>query len=79
MMDLNDVIPPGSGITLTKAHGINNHGQIVAEAWDSRQVWKARSYLLTPIPDAAPLLIVATSSFFSIAGALFYRTGCTRV
>ena len=44
MMDLNDLIDPSLGITLTEATGINDHGQIVANGG-------LDAYLLTPIPE----------------------------
>jgi hypothetical protein len=46
-MDLNDLIDPALGVTLTVASGINDNGQIVAGR-----------YLLTPVPEpeALPLL-----------------------
>jgi hypothetical protein len=45
MLDLNDLLPPGSGWELTTALGINGAGQIVGGGLlDGRE----HAYLLTP-------------------------------
>lgn len=44
MVDLNGLIDPTLGITLTDATGINDHGHIVANGG-------SHAYLLTPVPE----------------------------
>jgi hypothetical protein len=51
--DLNDLIPPGSGWTISMARDINNHGQIIA--WAAKSDRKERGVLLDPAPDYSPL------------------------
>ena len=53
MRDLNDLIPPGSGVTVTSGISINEAGQIAAagETDDGDLV----GILLTPIPDVTPM------------------------
>lgn len=46
-VDLNTLIPPNSGLVLTTAYGINNAGQIVGTAKDSKN--KDHAFLLTPV------------------------------
>jgi probable HAF family extracellular repeat protein len=45
MLDLNSLLPPGSGWTLVDATGINNAGQITGTGLSQGQV---RAFLLTP-------------------------------
>jgi probable HAF family extracellular repeat protein len=45
--DLNSLIPPDSGITLQRANGINDQGQIVVEGFDNAS-HQPHSYVLTP-------------------------------
>jgi probable HAF family extracellular repeat protein len=52
MTDLNDLVPPGSGLTIYQAHGINHGGQIAGVALDGRSFFHA--ILLTPDDGAAP-------------------------
>jgi len=53
MRDLNDLIPPDSGVTVTSGISINEAGQIAAagETDDGDLV----GILLTPIPDVTPM------------------------
>jgi probable HAF family extracellular repeat protein len=44
---LNSLVPPGSGFTLTKAVGINDSGQIIAQG-SSNATGQTHSFLLTP-------------------------------
>ena len=44
--DLNDLLPAGSGWRLTRANGINSHGQIVGHGTIDGQT---RAFLLTPV------------------------------
>ncbi len=46
LLDLNDLLPAESGWRLTKANGINNHGQIVGYGLHDGHT---RAFLLTPI------------------------------
>jgi probable HAF family extracellular repeat protein len=50
--DLNDLIPPGSGLTLAAASAINNAGQIVGTAYSGGAV--PHAFLLTPDSGCAP-------------------------
>jgi probable HAF family extracellular repeat protein len=52
MADLNDLVPPGSGLTLTVAAGINNAGQIACSAQDAMGHYHA--VLLTPDDGPSP-------------------------
>ena len=46
--DLNDLIPQGSGVTLTRATAINRSGQIVVEQQTNLDGSTTRAFLLTP-------------------------------
>lgn len=59
MRDLNNLIDPLSGWSLTRAYDINNRGQIVGRGIFEGQT---RGFLLTPIPEPATLLIYLTGS-----------------
>jgi probable HAF family extracellular repeat protein len=50
--NLNDAIPPGSGLTLVVATDINNAGQIVGWGYDAGSNYRA--FLLTPEDRLAP-------------------------
>ena len=52
MQDLNSLIPPTSGLTLTDAVGIDADGRIVAYGTDASGA--THEYLLTPVPQPAP-------------------------
>jgi probable HAF family extracellular repeat protein len=67
MIDLNTLIGPSLGWTLTEANGINDNGLIVGRGTlNGRQT----SFLLTPVPEPSSLALVAVG-----AGALctWYR------
>jgi len=51
MTDLNDLVPPGSGLTIVAAEGINNAGQIVGYAQD--RFSHNSAILLTPDDSGA--------------------------
>jgi hypothetical protein len=54
MLDLNDLIPAGSGFTLEYAQGINDAGQIT----DIGTIDGAmHAYLLTPVPEPSSLVL----------------------
>lgn len=56
IQDLNNLIPAGTGWTLTSAEGINDRGQIVANARNAFA--GTATFLLTPVPEpASPGLI----------------------
>jgi probable HAF family extracellular repeat protein len=57
MYNLNDLIPPNSGVTLHTAYAINNSGQIVAMGPNSSG--EIDTYLLTPLPPQTPTVISA--------------------
>jgi probable HAF family extracellular repeat protein len=52
--NLNSLIPAGSGLHLSVAYGINNSGQIVGYAYDSRFTYHA--FLLTPVDPGAAVI-----------------------
>ncbi|RYG26675.1 PEP-CTERM sorting domain-containing protein [bacterium] len=56
VVNLNDVIDPGSGWLLTSATGINDSGQIVGVGQFGGV---SRAYLLTPVPEPASLIALA--------------------
>ena len=58
--NLNSLIPAGSGLHLAYASGINNAGQIVGTAYDSRGSYHA--FLLTPVEAGTPVVNVADAS-----------------
>ena len=52
MQDLNDLIPPDSGIVLIQATGINDHGSIVGIATVNGPFPPFHGFLLTPNPSS---------------------------
>jgi probable HAF family extracellular repeat protein len=58
--NLNTRIPPGAGLHLIYANAINNAGQIVGVAYDSRGSYHA--YLLTPLAPGTPVVNIADGS-----------------
>jgi probable HAF family extracellular repeat protein len=58
--NLNSLIPPGSGLHLLYANGINNAGQIVGAAYDSRASYHA--FLLTPVAPGTPVVNIGDAS-----------------
>lgn len=63
MVDLNSLIPPGSGVTLTWAVDVDNHGRIVAEAMPDPLFTGAQSKRVILQPVCA-------------GGSVAYGTGC---
>ena len=58
--NLNSLIPAGSGLHLVYASGINNAGQIVGMAYDSRGSYHA--FLLTPVAPGTPVVNIGDAS-----------------
>lgn len=58
--NLNSRIPAGSGLHLAYATGINNAGQIVGTAFDSRGSYHA--FLLTPAAEGTPVVNISDAS-----------------
>jgi probable HAF family extracellular repeat protein len=58
--NLNNLIPSGSGLHLAYANGINNAGQIVGVAFDSRAYYHA--FLLTPVGPNTPVVNIGDAS-----------------
>ena len=54
MQNLNDLVVPGSGLTLTYAMAINDAGQIVASGVDGQKI--EHTVLLTPLPEDTPAI-----------------------
>jgi hypothetical protein len=52
MVDLNDLIPPGGGLTLVSGAGIDDQGRIAVGAIDSAN--RAHALLLSPTTQAVP-------------------------
>ena len=60
LVDLNTVINPASGWSLSRAYAINESGWIVGEGTLNGVT---RAVLLTPIPEPAALLLMALAGF----------------
>lgn len=70
MMDLNKLIPTGSGLTVYQANGINDAGQIVAFA-QSDSDGSVHGVLLNPVPPQ----VTSISPTSGIAGTLVTISG----
>jgi len=73
MQDLNLLIPPLSGITLTSAVGIDAAGEIVAFGADASG--RTNEYFLTPVESAVPepsTLAVTAVMILAFAGHRIY-------
>ncbi len=71
MQDLNLLIPPLSGITLTSAVGIDSAGEIVAFGTDASG--QTNEYFLTPLESAVP-----EPSTFAIMGLMIVAVAARR-
>ena len=73
MIDLNDLIPGGSGWQLVSANDINDRGQIVGRGFLNGQ---DRAFLLTPvsaIPAASGYGVLAMAAFLIAGGVYVFR------
>ena len=66
MVDLNTLIPSGSGLTISVAFGINDAGQIVARGVNS--AGQDYALLLTPVPEPSSVVLMIVG----LAGATAY-------
>ena len=60
MLDLNDLIAPGSGFTLVQAEAISDAGYITGFGRSSDGVTHA--FLLTPAPEPCGLVLLGTGA-----------------
>jgi probable HAF family extracellular repeat protein len=74
MQDLNLLIPPLSGITLTRAVGIDSAGEIVAYGTDASG--QTNEYLLTPLESPVPE--PSTLAVFAVMIATFVVSKAAR-
>jgi probable HAF family extracellular repeat protein len=58
MTDLNTLIDPSSGWTLTAAYAINDSGQIVGIGFNTNDAAGFSGFLLTPTPEPATLSLI---------------------
>jgi probable HAF family extracellular repeat protein len=75
MIDLNSLLGPNSGVTLTDATGINDQGQIIANGYDASGNY--HGFLLTqdrqvPVP-APPGLVLAGLGMVTMVGGTWFR------
>ena len=80
MIDLNDVIDPALGLTLTSATGINDRGQIVANVLATVPSGDLRRYAEDPEHSNAIALILlqianAAAGCWKIVLSNAFRTG----
>ena len=72
MTDLNDLLEPGSGWTITEARAINNHGQIAAYGWNN-STGQYHALLLEsgeeilPTPEPSTLAMGSLASLLGLA------------
>jgi hypothetical protein len=65
MKDLNSLIEPGLGITLTSAPDINDEGQIVANGYTP--FVGEHAFLLTPVPEPSTWALIGMA-FLALLG-----------
>ncbi len=75
IIDLNDLLPSGSGWTLVEARGISDSGQIVGHGLHNGET---RAFLLTPqqanpIPEPSTLAMLAGLVGAGVAGCVQRR------
>lgn len=71
MVDLNSLIDPSLGLTITYASAINDFGQIAAEACRATdQRCQAVLLTLAAAPDPDPTDVPEPASFTAVAAAL---------
>jgi probable HAF family extracellular repeat protein len=70
VVSLNSLLPPGSGITLTEATGINDSGQICA--YGSNNTGEVRAFLLTPVIPTPPQATLTNAPDINSSGATTY-------
>jgi probable HAF family extracellular repeat protein len=68
MQDLNKLLVPNSGVTLTGAFGINGEGQIIADGFDANG---SRAFLLTPqsVPEPSSVVLGGIAGVMGLAVA----------
>jgi probable HAF family extracellular repeat protein len=73
MLDLNSLVPPDTGWTLTNATDINDAGQIVGHGWAGEDATTLRGFLLTPVtrpePVPEPTTLALLGSVVAFSGA----------
>ncbi len=70
MMDLNQYVTLEQGWILERANDINNRGQIIAVAYNTRDIerrWR-RAYLLSPAPEPGALVMLILGTTVSGSG-----------
>ena len=66
MDDLNDLVDPASGWTLTVAQSINDSGWIVG--YGTNPAGQTHAFLLTPVPEPSVLTVLGSAALFCLRG-----------